>query len=52
MDNGGIAIEIVPLPAELKADCGLAIEFGGAEVEKVKNILSEHIIKYETIYGE
>ncbi len=52
LDDEGVAIEIVPLPAKLKADCGLAIEFGGDEVEKVKNILFEHIIKYETINGE
>lgn len=50
LEDEGLAIEIVPLPADLAADCGLAIEFNMESEKEVKNIFLEHRIKYKGIY--
>ena len=43
-------IDIVPLPAKYQADCGLAIEFDPAEIDRVRKILSRNTLEYKDIY--
>lgn len=50
LEDEGLAIEIVPLPADLAADCGLAIEFNVKSEKEVKKVLLEHRIEYKGIH--
>lgn len=46
-----VDFEVVPLPKEFSADCGLAIEFSETDRHKVEEALSRNKIKIKGIYS-
>jgi hypothetical protein len=50
LESEGLEIDIVPLPPEVVADCGLAIEFPERFRQAVERVLERLPIEF-TIYG-
>lgn len=50
MREAGIGFEVVPLPKEYAADCGLAIEFETANQEAVEKVIKRNRISIKGIY--
>lgn len=50
LETDGIEIDIVPLPKEFSAECGLAIEFDIAVRPAVEAVLENRRIEYKGIY--
>lgn len=50
LEDGGLDIDIVPLPRGFSADCGLAIEFAEGDEPKVRALLAERRLEHKGIY--
>lgn len=49
--ENGIVFEVVPLPKELSADCGLALEVDAADLEVIETIIKSSSISIKGIYS-
>ena len=50
LEDEGFSIDIVPLPLELSADCGLAIEFAAPDEPAIRALLADRRVEYRGIF--
>ena len=50
LEEAGVPIDIVPLPIEFAADCGLSIEFDAERRQVVEETLAARGIEYKGIF--
>ncbi|MFZ5775196.1 MAG: DUF3343 domain-containing protein [Thermodesulfobacteriota bacterium] len=48
----GIPHDVVPVPRAISADCGMAIEFGEAELDRVQAVLQAADIAIARLYRQ
>jgi len=46
----GLAVETIPVPRKISADCGIAISFSAGDVPKVRELLEEKKVRLQGIY--
>jgi hypothetical protein len=43
-------VELIPVPREIKADCGICVKFIPSDLEKAINLCNENSIEYSGVY--
>ena len=51
LKNAGIAVEMIPTPRELTSDCGMALEAGTSELERISQLRGELQLRWHNIFS-
>ncbi|MDY0382542.1 MAG: DUF3343 domain-containing protein [Atribacterota bacterium] len=46
----GIAVKLIPVPRHLSSDCGICLSFNSNDIQKIKKILHDNRIEFDSIY--
>ena len=48
--KAGLWCDLVPTPRQLSSDCGMALEFRGEEVERVRELLASPALRWRGVH--
>ena len=46
----GLFVKLIPVPRHLSSDCGICLNFNSNDIQKIKKILSDNKIEFDSIY--
>ena len=46
----GLAVKLIPVPRHLSSDCGICLSFNSNDTQKIKKILKDSKIEFDSIY--
>jgi len=46
----GLTVKLIPVPRHLSSDCGICLRFYSDDLEKIKKLLVENKIEFDTIH--
>jgi len=48
--KAGVSIKLIPTPREFSSDCGISVRFEWSNLEKIKQLLEEEQIEFDSMH--